>query len=419
MFPAPAHEHDFTYSAGTGNNANTITAKCKHVCTYMADPITLTLNNPSDLTYDGNAKAATISGYPDDEVEILAEAPDEANIEYYKSEGAGSTTASGDMLQGAPVNAGDYVARITWAGETACVAFSIAKVKLTITAKNQTYKYNGNLQGPGDAVYESNFDEIVMVEGLLEGDALTSIELDGQAKTVGIHANVLIPGSAVIKHDGNTVTDNYDIEYINGKIIITSNKPTTKVSGTLMSKITAKGKNSLVLTWSQIKGAEGYDIFFIKCGKAAPKKVKTIKGNKTFQWTKTGLKEQKAYKAVVKAYVTKNGKKTYVRTSPMVHAYTSGGKTHYTNAKSVTLKKAKVTLMKGTTYKIKAKVNKLQKGKKLMPTGHAPKLRYVSSNKKIATVSKSGKITAKSKGSCKVYVIAVSGASKTVKVTVK
>ena len=46
-------------------------------------------------------------------------------------------------------------------------------------------------------------------------------------------------------------------------------------------------------------------------------------------------------------------------------------------------------------------------------------LRYVSSNKKIATVSKSGKITAKSKGSCKVYVIAVNGARKAVRVTVK
>ena len=62
---------------------------------------------------------------------------------------------------------------------------------------------------------------------------------------------------------------------------------------------------------------------------------------------------------------------------------------------------------------------KLQNGKKLMPTNHEAKLRYISSNKKIATVSKSGRITAKSKGSCKVYVIAVNGASKAVSVTVK
>jgi uncharacterized protein YjdB len=64
-------------------------------------------------------------------------------------------------------------------------------------------------------------------------------------------------------------------------------------------------------------------------------------------------------------------------------------------------------------------VTKLQKGKKLMPAGHAPKLRYVSSNKKIATVSKSGKITAKSPGSCKIYAIAVNGARKTIRINVQ
>lgn len=193
-----------------------------------------------------------------------------------------------------------------------------------------------------------------------------------------------------------------------------------KVSGTLLSRMTAKGKTSLVLSWSKVKGAAGYDIFFVRCRHDnAPVKVKTIKGNQTFQWTKKNLKKKRAYKAVVKAYVMKNGKKTYVRTSPVVHAYTSGGTKHYTNAKSVIVKKASVSLKTGKTYKIKAGVTKLQKGKKLMPAGHAPKLRYISSNKKIATVSKYGKIKAKSKGSCKIYVIAVNGASKTVKVTVK
>ena len=131
------------------------------------------------------------------------------------------------------------------------------------------------------------------------------------------------------------------------------------------------------------------------------------------------LTKKASYKAVVKAYVMKNGKKTYVRTSPMVHVYTSGGTKNYTNAKSVTVKKTKVTLKKGKTYKIKASVKKLKKSKKLMPATHEPKLRYISSNKKIATVSKSGKITAKSKGSCKVYAIAVNGARKAVRVTVK
>ena len=103
----------------------------------------------------------------------------------------------------------------------------------------------------------------------------------------------------------------------------------------------------------------------------------------------------------------------------MIHAYTSGSTKKFTNAKSVIVKKTSVSLKAGKKYKIKARVTKLRKGKKLMPAVHAPKLRYISSNKKIATVSKSGKITAKAKGSCKVYVIAVNGAKRTVKVIVE
>ena len=121
----------------------------------------------------------------------------------------------------------------------------------------------------------------------------------------------------------------------------------------------------------------------------------------------------------MKAYVMKDGKKTYVKTSPMVHAYTSGGTKKCTNAKKVTVKKAAVSLKVGKTYKIKASVKKLKKNKKLMPKGHAPKLRYLSSNTKIATVSSSGKIKAKAKGKCYIYVYAHNGVSKKVKVTVK
>ena len=55
-------------------------------------------------------------------------------------------------------------------------------------------------------------------------------------------------------------------------------------------------------------------------------------------------------------------------------------------------KKTKASLKKSKTYKIKASVRKLRIGRKLMP---------------------------KSKGRCKVYVIAVNGAKKAITVTVK
>gem|GEM_PF-2528755 len=200
-------------------------------------------------------------------------------------------------------------------------------------------------------------------------------------------------------------------------------KPVTpKVSGTPLAKMTAK-KKSITIGWNKIQGSAGYDIFFARCNhdskKIVTKKVKTIKGNKTFKWTKSGLKKGTAYKAYVRAYVTKNGKKTYVSKSPIMHAYTGNGTKKYTNAKSVKVNKTKVTLTKGKTFKIKAKVKKISKKKKLMPKSHAPTLRYMTSNSKIASVNSGGKITAKGKGTCYIYVYAHNGVSKRVKVTVQ
>ncbi|MBQ9179688.1 MAG: Ig-like domain-containing protein, partial [Firmicutes bacterium] len=232
-----------------------------------------------------------------------------------------------------------------------------------------------------------------------------------------------------------TYTKNGEITYkatFNNGAFVTQTKTVTipklkpsapKVSGILLMKMTAKGKTSFVISWNKIKGAAGYDIFFARCNhskkKNVPKKVKTIKGNKTFKWTKKKLKKSAEHKAYVKAFVYKNGKKTYVRTSPLMHSYTGNGTKKYTNAKSVKVNKTKVTLKKGKTFKIKAKVKKVKKSKKLLPKKHSATLRYITSNKKIATVSKSGKIKAKTKGTCNVYVFAHNGVSKKIKVTVK
>ena len=84
----------------------------------------------------------------------------------------------------------------------------------------------------------------------------------------------------------------------------------------------------------------------------------------------------------------------------------------------MTVNKTKVSLKKGKTFKNKAKVNKVNKKKKLMPKIHAPKLRYMTSDSRIATVSKSGRITAKGSGTCTIVAFAHNGVSKSIKVTV-
>ena len=192
-----------------------------------------------------------------------------------------------------------------------------------------------------------------------------------------------------------------------------------KVSGILLSTVVASGNNSLTFTWSGLKGADGYDVFLGRSsGNKSCALVKTLNG-KTFKWTATGLKKKTSYKGYVKGFIMVDGSKKYVRTSPTVFAYTSGGDKKYTNAKSVKVKKTKVSIKVGKSFKIKASVIKVKKSKKLMGKGYGPKLRYISTNTKIATVNGSGKIIGKSKGKCTVYVYAINGARKAVAVTVK
>ena len=70
-------------------------------------------------------------------------------------------------------------------------------------------------------------------------------------------------------------------------------------------------------------------------------------------------------------------------------------------------------------YTAKAKVTLTNSKKKALSNKYAKTFRYASSNKNVATVSSKGKITAKNKGTCYIFVYARNGYTKKVKVTVK
>lgn len=207
-----------------------------------------------------------------------------------------------------------------------------------------------------------------------------------------------------------------DASHVQKKAIPKIEKP----KGVFLAKLKSKGSTSLVLSWNKLSSVDGYDVFFHECDKSEQcKKVKTIKGNSTLSWTKEGLEANYPYKAYVKAWIKVNGKKTYVKITQAVHEITAGGSKSYTNPAGVTVNKTSVSLGAGRTTTLKAEVNKKDSSKKLLPKKHGPELRYISSNKKVAAVSDSGKITAKAKGKCKVYVLALNGVKTVVKVTVK
>ena len=203
---------------------------------------------------------------------------------------------------------------------------------------------------------------------------------------------------------------------------ITGMKSDTDPKGAAFGKLTMRSSKqtntSITLKWTKVQGASKYVIYGHKCGKTnKPKKLYTVTGNSMTLKKVAGasIKKGTYYKFIVVALDKNNN---VVTTSKLIHVATKGGKVG--NHKSVTIKKAVLkkakALKKGKSLSLKPTV--VPQSKKLKVKKHVG-IRYESSNKKIATVSSSGKITAKSKGTCYVYVFAQSGVFKKVKVVVK
>lgn len=196
-----------------------------------------------------------------------------------------------------------------------------------------------------------------------------------------------------------------------------------KKDATINLKSVTQKNNKVQVSWTKVNEADGYDVYIHYCGSKAKKAAKTIKGNST---TSASLKkidgkkinQKKNFRVKVYAYKMVDGKK--VTLAKTITAHLAGTKSvKYTNPKALKLTKSTYNIKVKKTAKIKAKVTLKNSKKKLLPKSHAAKLRYKSSNTKIATVDKNGKITGKSKGTCYIYVYTVNGLMKKAKITVK
>ena len=125
------HTHQWSYAAGTGDGADTITATCADTDGGHGTPktATLTIAAPTLTTYGdtGKSEAATLTGL---EAFNTATGKTIAATEI-KYAGRGTTTyAESDT---APTNAGKYTAKITVEGKTATVDYEIAKAATSVT----------------------------------------------------------------------------------------------------------------------------------------------------------------------------------------------------------------------------------------------------------------------------------------------
>lgn len=272
-----------------------------------------------------------------------------------------------------------------------------------------TIKYNTNGGSEvTEAVHQKKLPDVLPTTSKAEyefagwytDEALTKAAVPGKALTGNtiLYAKWTVKQSPVVKAKRTKAND----QALSSKFNITTGK-------------------SIKVTWGKVAKADGYDVYMAYCKKGKYTVVKSVKSAKTLSVTinkldKKAVNQKDNVKCYVVAYKKVDGKKVTIGKSITGHAVGKKNIT-VTDAKKIQVKKSAYSLKKGKTAKIKATI--VKKNNKLPLFGHTAKFRYDTSNKKVATVSKDGKITAKGKGTCYVYIYAVNGCAKKVKVTVK
>lgn len=206
----------------------------------------------------------------------------------------------------------------------------------------------------------------------------------------------------------------------NDEIVTEAEKLENSLALDTAFKVYINGKD-IHVRWGKVTGATGYDVYIAysdkKFSKIPAKAVSS--GGKTSVVIKElngkAINQKKVMKCYVIAYHTVNGKKVTLGSS--VKAYTAGTKSGVTDAKKLSVKKTSYSLKVGKAATIKPKTVKRDNNKKILR--QIPEFRYQSSNTSVATVSKRGKIKAKKEGVCTIYVYAVNGYAKKIKVSVK
>lgn len=169
------------------------------------------------------------------------------------------------------------------------------------------------------------------------------------------------------KVDGKNIYSSYDKKGKSGKLT-TSINVSSPVAGTV------------VITWKQTTGASGYYIYRATSKNGKYSKIATVKEGNILKYTNTGLRGGRNYYYKVTPYGTVNGK-NIIGSSSEAKGVT------VTEPSRVSLNKSSLSLYVGKTYQLKASV--IGKSKRVM---------WKSLNASVATVSTSGKVTAKRTG---------------------
>lgn len=190
----------------------------------------------------------------------------------------------------------------------------------------------------------------------------------------------------------------------------------------LGKKLKIKTGKKISIGWGAVKGADCYSVFMSYCGKKKPALAKTVDALSTSatisKIQNKPINEKKNVKCYVVAYKLEKGKKIQIAKTLTAHAV---GKKYKkaTNPKKLVVKQKIAIVKKGNKLKIKPTITKVNKKLPLLSKYHSKKFRYISADDKVATVSKSGIITAKGIGKCYIYIYAINGLNSRICINVR
>ena len=228
-----------------------------------------------------------------------------------------------------------------------------------------------------------------------------------------------------VKYDGKTAVltishfSHYVIEEDSSNNVKPAHVKKTSDKVIYVRSIKYSKKTGTKITFNKVSGADGYYVYGNRCNADKVykfKKLATLKGNDNTVFVHKKTAKNTFYKYYIKAYRLVDGRRVTVSRSEEIHFVTDVKGYKYGNPTKVALSSKKCTLNKGKTFNLKNRV-KVYSSKKVLL--HTDKVRYMSSDSRVAKVNSRGRITAEKAGRCNIYAIAQNGRAAKITVTVK
>ena len=228
-----------------------------------------------------------------------------------------------------------------------------------------------------------------------------------------------------VKYDGKTAVltishfSHYVIEEDSSNNVKPAHVKKTSDKVIYVRSIKYSKKTGTKITFNKVSGVDGYYVYGNRCNTDKVYKFKrlaTLKGDDNTVFVHKKTAKNTFYKYYIKAYKVVDGRRVTVSRSEEIHFVTDVKGYKYGNPTKVALSSKKCTLNKGKIFNLKNRV-KVYSSKKVLL--HTDKVRYVSSDSRVAKVNSKGRITAEKAGRCNIYAIAQNGRAAKITVTVK